>query len=179
MSNIQRVVVTGAPGTGKSTVLNLLEAKGYPVIPEMARQLIAEEQGKGSKIVPWEDHPSFGKELFKRQVAQYHLANTPIVFYDRGIPDNLAYLRRDGFANEVLEGKSKDYPYHTDVFLMPPWLQIYGKDDVRWEDEELMLDIDRALRAQYAALGYRVIEVPKTSPEQRLHFILTHLGLNG
>lgn len=178
MSNFRRVVVTGAPGTGKSTVLNLLEAKGYTVIPEMARQLIEEEQDRGSNLVPWEDHPAFGEELFARQVAQYHLADAPIVFYDRGIPDNLAYLRRDGLINEELELKSKDYPYHGDVFLMPPWLQIYGKDDVRWEDEDLMLDIDRALRVQYKGLGYRIVEVPKISPEQRMNFILKHLGLN-
>lgn len=177
MPDIQRVIVTGAPGTGKSTVLNLLEAKGYQVIPEMARQLIAEQQALNSDMVPWKDHTSFGKELFKRQVEQYHLAKEGLVFYDRGVPDNLAYLRRDGHQNKELEVKAKGYTYHPTIFLMPPWEEIYGTDAVRWEDRELMLDIDRALRAMYEDFAYEIIEVPKAAPEERLQFILDHLGL--
>lgn len=178
MPNIKRVIVTGAPGTGKSTVLNLLANKGYPVIPEMARQLIAEQQAVDSEMLPWKDHRSFGKELFRRQVEQYHLAKAPLVFYDRGIPDNLAYLRRDGFQDKELEKQSGQYPYHHEIFLMPPWLEIYGKDDVRWEGTELMLDIDRALREMYREQSYTIVEVPKVEPQQRLHFILSHLRLD-
>ncbi len=181
MSDIQRIVVTGAPGTGKSTVLDLLENKGFKVVPEMARQLIAEQQELKSNMVPWLDHPSFGKELFQRQVRQYEdlEASDSIVFYDRGIPDNLAYLRRDGYANLDLEAKAPNFRYHDDIFLMPPWLEIYGNDQVRWEDTELMLDIDRALREMYTGLGYNIIEVPKVQAHQRLHFILSHLKLDG
>jgi len=178
MPEIKRVIVTGAPGTGKSTVLNLLESKGYKVIPEMARQLIAEQQALDSDMVPWKDHESFGQELFRRQVEQYSLAKESIVFYDRGIPDNLAYLRRDGYQNKELEDLSHSFPYHPDIFLMPPWLEIYGNDDVRWEDQDLMLDIDRALREMYNEQGYTIIEVPKVQPQQRLQFILKHLNLD-
>lgn len=174
-----RVIVTGAPGTGKSTVLNLLESKGYLVIPEMARQLIAEQQELKTDMVPWLDHPKFGRELFSRQVDQYHLAVPGLTFYDRGILDNLAYLRRDGYANEELEKAALDYPYHPEVFLMPPWEEIYGKDEVRWEETDLMLDIDRALREMYASMGYKVREVPKAEPQERLEFILNHLNING
>lgn len=180
MHSKQRVVVTGAPGTGKSTVLDILENKGFRVLPEMARQLIAEEQAKQfSDCVPWLDHPSFGLELFQRQKAQYESAEAELTFYDRGIPDNLAYLRRDGVPNLQLEIAAKGFPYHPEIFLMPPWEEIYANDQVRWEDLDLMLDIDRALRSMYKGLGYQIVEVPKIDPNQRVDFILKHLGLDG
>ncbi len=180
MPNFKRVVVTGAPGTGKSTVLNLLTAKGFPVLPEMARELIAEQQAiENSTMVPWLDHPSFGLELFKRQVQQYQDAQEGVNFYDRGILDNLAYLRRDECPNESLEQQAKDYPYHPDIFLMPPWEEIYSNDSVRWEDLDLMRSIDKALRSMYSRFGYQVIEVPKVGPEERMHFILEHLQIDG
>lgn len=180
MHSKQRVVVTGAPGTGKSTVLDILKEKGFRVLPEMARQLIAEEQAKESSVcVPWLDHPRFGLELFRRQKAQYESAEADLTFYDRGIPDNLAYLRRDGVPNLQLEITAKDFPYHPEVFLMPPWEEIYANDQVRWEDLDLMLDIDRALRSMYKGLGYQIVEVPKVDPNHRVDFILKHLGLDG
>ncbi len=176
MPSISRIIITGAPGTGKSTVLDLLAQKGFPILPEMARALIAEEQlNEGSSLLPWKDHPAFGQELFKRQVDQYHQAKDGINFYDRGILDNLAYLRRDGHANAQLEQEAENYSYHAKVFLMPPWEEIYGKDEVRWEDLDLMLDIDRALREIYRDFGYQVLEVPKSEAGARAQFILDRI----
>lgn len=171
-----RIIITGAPGTGKSTVLNLLEAEGYPVLPEMARALIAEQQEiANSELLPWKDHPKFGEELFRRQMKQYQEAEAQTTFYDRGILDNLAYLRRDGHANAHLEAQARSYPYNKKVFIMPPWEEIYGNDEVRWEDLDLMLDIDRALREIYRDFDYDLLEVPKLSPSARRDFILDHL----
>lgn len=175
MPQTQRIVITGAPGTGKSTVLNLLAQKGHTILPEMARDLIVEQQAiEGSTLVPWLDHPSFGLELFQRQLNQYHQAEG-VTFYDRGILDNLAYLRRDSCPNLDLEDKAKAYPYYERVFLMPPWEEIYDKDDVRWEDLDLMLEIDQALKGIYKDFGYDVLIVPKEDPESRLNFILKHI----
>jgi predicted ATPase len=179
MSQVNRVVVTGAPGTGKSTVLDLLHKQSYPVIPEMARQLIEEQQAIGSSMVPWDDHPRFGVEMFKRQVEQYKEAKEGWVFFDRGILDNLAYMRRDSCPNISLEEESKSYTYFPDVFLFPAWDEIYNLDNVRWENLSLMKEIDKALREMYERMGYNVIEVPKLNPQERLHFILNSLNIHG
>lgn len=175
-SRTARIIITGAPGTGKSTILKGLAAKGYPVLPEMARQLIAEQQALDSDLLPWKDHLSFGAELFKRQKQQYAEAlEGQRNFYDRGIPDNLGYLRRDKLRNTLWEAEARNYPYHHQVFLCPPWEEIYGKDAVRWEELDLMLEIHQALEGIYQDFGYQVIEVPKISPQERINFILNTL----
>ncbi len=174
----KRVVITGAPGTGKSTILGLLENKGFTIHPEMARALIAEQQVLNSDLLPWKNHADFGVELFKRQKEQYFNAKADAYnFYDRGVPDNLGYLRRDGLQNLDLEKEASILKYHPEVFLTPPWEEIYGNDEVRWEDTQLMLDIHRALKDIYQFFGYHIIEVPKLGPEERANFILKRLGL--
>ncbi len=37
---IRRIVLTGAPGAGKTAVLNALASRGYECIPESARAII-------------------------------------------------------------------------------------------------------------------------------------------
>lgn len=176
MPNTTRVIVTGAPGTGKTTVLQKLAESGYPVLPEMARALIKEQQELDSTLLPWKEHNRFGEELYRRQVDQYHQAQDGKVnFYDRGILDNLGYLRRDGIANHKLEKDAEQYPYYPKVFYTPPWREIYNQDAERWEDFELMLDINRALLEIYRDFGYQLIEVPRIAPADRVDFILHHL----
>lgn len=172
----QRIVITGAPGTGKTTLMQLLKDEGYAVHPEMARQLIREQQANDGTALPWKDHRTFGRELFQRQVGQYRGAlEGQVNFFDRGIPDNLAYLRRDGLPAPDLERQARKYPYFPKVFLTPPWKDIYDQDAERWEDFELMLAIDAALRAIYFEYGYQIIEVPRMAAEDRLDFVLYHL----
>jgi predicted ATPase len=174
---MQRIVITGAPGTGKTTLVNLLHEQGYTVHPEMARALIKEQQELDTHLLPWENHPLFGAELFKRQLAQYQAADpNKINIYDRGIPDNLGYLRRDGFQNELLEKKAANFPYYSKVFFTPPWQDIYAQDEERKEDFSLMLEIDEALQDIYRFYNYHLVEVPRASPQERLKFVLFHIN---
>lgn len=173
---MERIIITGAPGTGKTTILHELEDRGYSVLPEMARALIREELDRGGDILPWLRHEAFGEELFERQVAQYHEApQEPLVFYDRGIPDNLGYLRRDGLQNTRLEKEAYDYPYHPRVFLLPPWPEIYDQDEERREDQLLMREIHQALQEIYNFYGYDILEVPKTTPKARADYVLENV----
>ena len=40
---MKRYVLTGGPCSGKTTVLNILAKCGYPVVPELAREMIEKE----------------------------------------------------------------------------------------------------------------------------------------
>ncbi len=57
MPDTKRFILTGAPGSGKTTIIHALEAQGFAVIPEAATDIIAKEQLKGT-LEPWK-HPDF------------------------------------------------------------------------------------------------------------------------
>jgi hypothetical protein len=62
-------VITGGPGTGKTTVVAELVRRGYICIPEDARALIQEQSGSA---LPWLDAPRFAELLVQRSVLTYH-----------------------------------------------------------------------------------------------------------
>lgn len=178
MSNTKRVIITGGPGTGKTTLLKLLGEKGFPCHEEVSRRTIKEQLELGTDLVPWEDLVNFSYLVNKGQVEQYDSAEKDICnFYDRGVPDVLAYLRKDGVHEEKLENIAKEYPYHPTIFILPPWSEIYGTDNERREDLKAMKQIHAKLEEVYTDLGYIVKQVPKLSPEERLNFVLKELNL--
>jgi len=54
---MQRFIITGAPGTGKTAILRQLELDGFSVVEEAATDVIAAAQARGA-IEPWR-HASF------------------------------------------------------------------------------------------------------------------------
>src|SRR5690554_1815606 len=52
-------VLTGGPGVGKTTLLEELERRNYEIVPEIARELIKEQQKTNGQALPWKD-----KELY-------------------------------------------------------------------------------------------------------------------
>jgi len=99
-----KIVFTGGPCSGKTTIINILKEKyGYSIIEENAQKLIEENicKNKNEKqLLPWIDLLEFQKELFRRQLddeEEIEEKNEKIVFLDRGIYDNIAYLK---FANK-------------------------------------------------------------------------------
>ena len=95
MDKTKRVIITGGPGTGKTTLLELLKEKGFPCHLEVARKVIKEQLELESDLVPWLDLVNFSILVNEGQIAQFNAVNEGICnFYDRGVPDVLAYLRK-------------------------------------------------------------------------------------
>jgi len=55
VNNDNLIVVSGGPGSGKTTVLHELAARGFPFAPEVARQIIQEQMQSGGVALPWGD----------------------------------------------------------------------------------------------------------------------------
>lgn len=49
---MRRYIITGTPGAGKTVILDELAARGYPVVPEAATDVIAREHAAG-RGGPW------------------------------------------------------------------------------------------------------------------------------
>jgi predicted ATPase len=69
--------------------------------------------------------------------------------------------------------------YYLKVFILPPWKEIFTKDDERMEDFESTFAAFETIKSTYEKHGYTVIELPKVSIEERVDYILTHLKADG
>ena len=174
----QKIVITGGPGTGKSTVINELEKRGFHCIHEISRQVTLEARKKGIEQLFLTNPLLFSEMLLEGRTKQFIGASdkdAEIIFFDRGIPDVFAYM---DFTNSEYPSKfiesSKEHLYST-VFLMPPWKDIYTSDNERYESYEESLEIYKHIKSAYSQLGYSIIEIPFGSVKERTDFVLESL----
>jgi predicted ATPase len=179
--NTKKIVITGGPSTGKTAVVRELEKRGYFCIHELVRSLTAaEKKGDGSKsfltnpILSVKNPAKFNQELLEGRIAQYESTEKTdhgIVFFDRGIPDVHAYMNCFGQSyDEVFESPVHRFRYDR-ILLMPPWREIYARDDERFESYEESERIFASLKKTYQDFGYEITLVPKGSVTERTDFI--------
>jgi predicted ATPase len=172
----KRIAITGAPATGKTTLSASLEALGYPVFHEQAREIIQQSLDNGTDILPWKDLNAFTEVVWQLRNQQYSSAELgKINFYDRTNLDAYAYLIKG--ETQLTEQWSKDLDQmHFDaVFFLPVWPEIHSLDKQRMETLEDCIEVDGYLKRAYREKGYNLIEVPLVSVEERVAFIEAHL----
>jgi predicted ATPase len=171
----KKYIITGGPGAGKTSLLQALEAAGYNCSEEASRRLITEEVANGSKCLPWINLSCFAAKVLNRMITLYMqtAAHTDITFFDRGIPDIIAYLNAAALpVDNSYYTALQQHPYHPLVFILPPWKAIYINDAERWQTFEEAVLLYESIRETYHALGFTLIEVPEASIGQRKDFIL-------
>ena len=175
----QKIIITGGPGTGKSTIINELLKLNYACMPEISRQITLAAQKKGTVQLFLKKPLLFSQLLLEGRVNQFLEAEkntSDTVFFDRGIPDvhgYMNYLGVDYPDNYIIE--SNKYRY-SNIFMMPPWQKIYITDNERYESYEQSLAIYNHLKKTYLDLDYKIIEVPTGSVEERVSFILKSMN---
>ncbi|MEO6686643.1 MAG: AAA family ATPase [Dyadobacter sp.] len=173
------IVISGGPGSGKTTLLNALKNRGFNGSDEVSRQLIQEQVILETENLPWKNLSSFAELALERMIDQYKksLSVKGFTFFDRAIPDIVAYLKvgklevKSQYHNAI-----KSYPYHPNIFIAPPWEAIYVNDDERWQTFEEATEIYQMLAETYQSAGYTIIELPFSSVENRVDFILGALA---
>lgn len=175
----QKIALIGGPGTGKTTLINALKTRGYSCMEEISRQITLEAQKKGIAQLFLEDPLMFSEHLLLGRQKQFLEADSlqqEVVFFDRGLPDVVAYLDYlkssypDSFKTICSQHK-----YDT-VFILKPWEAIYEQDNERYETFEQALILHDFLVKTYTEYGYSIIDTPFGTVEERLAFILNHLN---
>ena len=164
----RKYILTGAPGSGKSSILLDLESRGEHIIREAAEDVIKLYQARGIEK-PWE-MPNFQKRITDLQIQRESRIPNDIrrVFIDRGIPDGLAYTRKE---SDIYKEIMKNIRPYEGVFL----INMIGnpeKTKVRIEDYEEALEIERKINEVYLFLGYEIPKIPADSIEERTNIIL-------
>ena len=176
----KKIVITGGPGSGKTSLILFLEENGYQCQNEISRQVTLEAQKKGIDQLFLSDPVLFSQHLLEGRLKQHqevgHFKKT-ILFYDRGLPDITAYM---DFTNvsypESFYTTCNKHRYDT-VFILPPWKDIYTQDNERYETYEEAEKIHKFLIQSYQKYGYEVIVVPFGTLKERMKFMITHLEL--
>jgi predicted ATPase len=172
------VVITGGPGTGKTTIIDALIEQGYSCFPEISRQITLEAKKQGIEQLFLEKPLLFSELLLEGRKKQYQSAlqdQSEIVFLDRGIPDILAYMHYIGDSYPAFFDEACSENSYTKIFVLPPWEEIYESDEARYENFEQAKLIFGHLKETYKKYNYDLIEVPKGTIEERIKFILHHL----
>ena len=176
--NKEIVVIIGGPGTGKTTIIEGLLAKGFCCYPEISREVTLEAKKQGIEQLFLENPLLFSELLLEGRKKQFHNAQKEphnIVFLDRGIPDVLAYMHYIGDSYPAFFDQACRDHIYTKIFLLPPWEEIYISDNERYENFEQAKLIYNHLTETYQKYGYDLIEVPKGTVEERISFILNQL----
>ena len=84
----------------------------------------------------------------------------------------LAYASHSGFDYPAGQNAARKYRYNRRVFFAPAWEQIYTTDEERIMPFQAFRQFGEALREIYLQLGYDLIDLPCTSVEERVEFIL-------
>jgi predicted ATPase len=166
-------VLTGAPSTGKTSVVARLQDLGHPVLHEISRDIITQEGTKLGGDDPWRNLLAFSEVIWNLRCAQHAEAAkySGDVFYDRSLLDTLSYLQAGSKPTPEWMDLAP-YPYHYKVFIFPPWEAIYRTDGERWEPFETAVQVHESLVSTYSANGYELVEVPRTSVAERVEFML-------
>ena len=168
-------VITGGPGSGKTTTVNLLKDKGYITTFEHARHYLDTQRLKGRTIADVrKQQAAFQLGVLDMQIEQENqILPDVLVFLDSAIPDALAYYR---FLNLPEDEKL------TEALLTVSYKKIFildclplVKDYARTEDAVAQKKIHALLIEVYESLGFPIVQVPVLPPEERVDFILKNL----
>ena len=173
------IVIIGGPGTGKTTIINGLVAKGHCCYPEISREVTLEAKKQGIEQLFLEKPLLFSELLLEGRKKQFQNATKEpheIVFIDRGIPDVLAYMHYIGDSYPAtFDAACREHTY-SKIFILPPWEEIYISDAERYENFEQAKLIYNHLTETYQNYGYKLIEVPKDTMNNRILFILDEIS---
>lgn len=134
---------------------------------------------ESNPLVFVDDAFQFNQDLLNRRIQHFQQSltvDTSPIFFDRGIPDVLAYMHffDQPYPNEFVEA-CKVHKYDT-IFITPPWKEIYVSDNERLETYEEAEEIHNALFQTYTRFGYAPIIVPKKPIDERVNHVLETLN---
>lgn len=169
-------VLTGGPGSGKTSLMEELNTRGHAIVKESARYHVRQQLAKGLTLEQIRrDEKAFQEAVFRqKQIIHEALSKDVVTFFDRGYHDTLAYLEHYGYAiKKFITEACRDMRYEK-VFVLD--MLPYRRDEARIEDFATASQIHEALITAYQKSGHDVVHVPVLPLPARADFILSRLG---
>ena len=167
---VKKIVLTGGPGVGKTSIILALKVLGEHVVEEASTDYIKFKQASGIQS-PWdeEDFQDGILQLQKQSESRID-PKAPMVFIDRGLYDGLAYHQRESYMYQKILREARLHVYDI-VFIIEP-LDFIVQNGVRRETKKESETIGRKLKKIYREAGYRPIPIKKGTLAERASAIL-------
>jgi predicted ATPase len=175
----KKIVITGSPGVGKTTLIEALRKNGHKCYDEPARKILNSQLEIDGPALPSKSPQAFIEEMLKDIEENYtNFRNDEVsVFFDRAFPDLYMYCSVFKVDPIILSDFEKKFIYNKIVFILPVWKDIFVNDVLRkMPFEDSFMRQEEIIKA-YDRLGYNLIEVPKAKVSERVDFILSKCGL--
>ena len=174
MTSTNMFALTGCSSSGKSTLLEALETRGVVCVPEAGRQVVREEQASGGDGLPWVNLERFRDLIFEKSIAAFHAhaAYEGPVIFDRSFIEVVACSAGLGVEPPAVHLQAaQDLRFNRVVFVTPSWHEIFANDAERQTTFERACAEYEETNRLYESFGYTLLEVPRTSLEERVKFV--------
>ena len=171
-------VITGAPSSGKSTLIDQLADRGFQTVPETGRHCFEREMARGRTTDEIRENMAAMQITIKNMQLEieHGLPANDVIFLDGAVPGSLAWSRAFGLnPNEIL--LECFHHHYASVFILDPL--PFQEDGARNGDAPIVGYLDEWLARDYSSLGYHVVRVPVLSIQERLAFVLERLSEQG
>lgn len=168
-------VITGGPGSGKTTLIEALKAAGLKTSDEVGRRLIRDQQAIGGRALPWLDRALFAELMLCLEMRNHDMAaaEAGTILFDRGVPDVPGYLNLIGLpVPHHMTVAARTLRYNRRVFIAPPWPEIYRTDGERRQDLDEAEQTYTAMVRTYRQYDYELVELPRAPVEARVGFVV-------
>ena len=168
-------VITGAPCSGKTTLIDQLADQGFQTVPESARVFIEGELAKGRTIEEIREDPAaMTRHVYDLMIErEMGLRVDETTFIDRGLPDAPAFYRIAGMDPNRVVPDCFIHRYAS-VFMLDRL--PYQIDGVRIADDPTAEYYDAWIERDYRTMGYNIVRVAVLPPEERLTYVLEMLS---
>ena len=176
---MKKVVITGGPYSGKTTIVDYFSKLRFKVLSEVPLEVIknlnkklgVEEQKKWRK----KNIKDFQIDLAKKQVKREKLLKSKkdeIVFLDRGLHDTLAYcVLYNVVPPKKILALAKKHKYDF-VFLLETLSPFKQRSETgRISNKKTSIKIGNLIEKKYKDYGIKVIRVKEMSVKKRGDFI--------
>jgi predicted ATPase len=175
------IVITGGPGSGKTTLIHRLSQHGFPVVAEAGRAIIRDQVAIGGVAHHTADWAIGAEVLLAWEMRSYREAGAAAadrpVFFDRGIPDLVGYHPMMGRPTPPhFVAAAERFRYRRRVFVAPPWPEIYVNDTERKQDFAEAVRSYDAVCVAYRSCGYDLVALPESTVDERVAFVLGRLS---
>lgn len=167
-------VITGAPCSGKTTLINQLAQLGHRIAPEVARGYIEQLLANNHTLedIQHNNHQLQRGILASSLKRERHLQMDDLIFFDRGTADSLGYFHYYELETTRVMHTCQHLRYKK-IFYCHQLPIIH--DTVRVEDNFIAQRLGELIYKAYNDLGYQLIDLPAVSLEKRIAIIMAHI----